>query len=156
TDRNYILNYYSGHGFPDATVQAAWTPSSRAHYVNVVFNIQEGDREYIRDVRITGLRTTRRSLVDRTLRLKPGDPLSPIAELEAQQRLYDLGVFARVDTAIENPDGAEDHKYLLYSFDEANRYRLDIGFGAQVANFGTPSTTTLASPGGTTGFSPQI
>ena len=156
SDRNYILDYYYARGFANATMQAAWAPSGKPNRVAVVYTIQEGERQYVRDVLISGLRTTRRSLVDRTLRIHPGDPLSPVAQLDAQQRLYNLGVFARVDTAIQNPDGAEDHKYLLYSFEEANRYRLDLGFGAQVANFGTPSTTSLASPGGTTGFSPQV
>ncbi len=156
TDRNHILNYYYAHGLPNATVQAAWTPSSQPNHVNVVYTIQEGDRQYVRGILITGLHTTRRSLVDRTLHIEPGDALSPMAELDAQQRLYNLGIFARVDTAIENPDGTEDHKYLLYSFEEANRYRLDVGLGAQVANFGTPSTTSLAAPGGTTGFSPLV
>jgi outer membrane protein assembly complex protein YaeT len=155
-DRNYILNYYSAQGFPNATVQAAWAPSNEPHRVNVVYNIEEGERQYVRGIKISGLHSTRRSLVDRTLRIEPGDPLSPTAELDAQQRLYNLGIFARVDTAIENPDGGETHKYLLYSFEEASRYRLNVGLGAQVANFGTPSTTSLAAPGGAAGFSPQV
>jgi outer membrane protein assembly complex protein YaeT len=156
SDRNYILNYYSVQGFPDATVQAAWAPSIEPNHVHVVYTITEGDRQYVRGILISGLRNTRRSLVERTLHIEPGDALSPSAELNAQQRLYNLGIFARVDTAIENPDGGETHKYLLYSFEEASRYRLDVGFGAQVANFGTPSTTSLAAPGGATGFSPQV
>jgi outer membrane protein assembly complex protein YaeT len=155
-DRNYVLTFYAQRGFPSATFKAAWRPSEKPHHVDVVYTIDEGSRQYVRDVLITGLRTTRRGLVDRTLRIDPGDPLSPATELEAQQRLYNLGVFARVDTAIEDPDGDIDHKYVLYSFDEANRYRVGVGIGAQVANFGTPSTTSLASPGGTTGFSPQF
>jgi outer membrane protein insertion porin family len=155
-DRNYILNYYYARGFPNATVQVEWTPAGMPHHVNVVYTIKEGDRQYVRGVLVNGLHTTRRSLVERTLRIEPGEPLSPMAELEAQQRLYNLGVFARVDTAVENPDGDEDHKYVLYSFEEANRYRLGLGVGAQVANFGTPSTTSLQNPGGTTGFSPQV
>jgi outer membrane protein assembly factor BamA len=155
SDRNYILNYYNTHGFPDATVQAAWAPSQPNH-VNVTYTVREGDRQYVRGVLITGLHTTRRSLVERTLGIESGDALSPVAELDAQQRLYNLGIFARVDTAVENPDGGEDHKYLIYSFEEANRYRLDVGLGAQVANFGTPSKTSLAAPGGTAGFSPQV
>ena len=66
-----------------------------------------------------------------------------------------MGVFARVDTAIENPEGETDHKYILYNFEEANRYTLALGFGAQIGRFGSPSSTSLSSPGGTTGFSPQ-
>jgi len=157
SDRNYILTYYGVRGFPGVSCEAGWQPSGAPHHVNVVYDVVQGTRQYVRDVTITGLRTTRRSLVERKLDIHPGEPLSQVDQLEAQKRLYDLGVFARVDTAVENPDSeAEDHKYLLYSFEEANRYRLALGFGAQVANFGTPSTTSLSAPGGTTGFSPQV
>ena len=155
-DRSFVLNYYSARGFPGANFQAAWHPSGTAHHVDLDYTIQEGNRQYVRDVLISGLYTTRRSLVERTLGIKAGDPLSSVSQLEGQKRLYDLGVFARVDTAIQNPDGETNHKYLLYNFDEANRYRLTVGLGAQVANFGTPSTTSLSAPAGTTGFSPQV
>ena len=37
--------------------------------------------------------------------LKNGDPLSPNRQADIQRRFYDLGIFARVDTATENPDG---------------------------------------------------
>jgi outer membrane protein assembly factor BamA len=67
-----------------------------------------------------------------------------------------MGVFARVDTAIENPEGDTDHKYILYNFEEANRYTLAFGFGAQIARFGSPSSNSLTAPGGSTGFSPQV
>ncbi len=155
-DRVYVLNYYASRGFPGAEFQSRMTPADKPHRVNVMYTIKAGERQYIRHLVISGLRTTRRALVERTLGIQDGDPLSPNAQLRAQQRLYDLKVFSRVDTAIENPEGETDHKYLLYSFDEASRYRLTLGLGAQVANFGTPNTTTLANPGGTTGFSPQF
>lgn len=156
SDRNYVLNFYASHGFPAATFDAKTTPAGTPHRVNLVYTIVEGEPQFVREVLISGLHTTRPGLVNRTLRIGAGDALSPTAQLNAQQRLYDLGVFARVDTAIENPDGDTEHKYLLYSFEEANRYRMSLGVGAQVANFGTPSTTSLAAPGGTTGFSPQF
>jgi outer membrane protein assembly factor BamA len=104
----------------------------------------------------SGLRTTRQRVVNKQITLQAGNALSPIEQTQIQKRFYDLGIFARVDTAIENPDGETDHKYLLYNFEEANRYNLSLGIGAQVARFGTPSSSTLAAPGGTTGFSPQF
>jgi outer membrane protein assembly factor BamA len=91
----------------------------------------------------SGLRTTRQSLVDKSITLKAGDPLSPIEQTEIQKRSYDLGIFARVDTAIQNPDGDTDRKYILYNFEEASRYSVGFGFGAQVARFGTPSSTNF-------------
>jgi len=153
-DRETMLTFYYTRGFPKASFNASWQPAAPGH-VNVVYNIAEGNREYVRDVLTSGIETTRQSVVDRAITLKAGDPLSPTAQTNIQQALYNLGIFANVDTAIENPDGDEDHKYVLYHFDEANRYTLSIGFGAQLAQFGTPNNTSLAAPGGTTGVSPE-
>lgn len=156
SDREFVLTYYYSHGYPSATFQASWQPSGTPHHVNVIYKITEGDRQYVRSVLTSGLRTTRMSMIQKNITLAAGDPLSPIQQTAIQKRFYDLGVFARVDTAIQNPDGEVDHKYVLYNFDEANRYTFSVGVGAQVARFGTPSTTSLASPAGTTGFSPEF
>ena len=155
-DRNSVLTYYYERGFPNADLNSSWEPSALPHHVNVIYTVSEGRREFVRDVITSGLRTTRQSLVDKKLSLHPGDPLSPIEQTEIQKRFYDLGVFERVDTAIENPDGDTEHKYILYNFTEANRYTVGVGVGAQVARFGTPSTTSLSSPAGSAGFSPNF
>ncbi|MDQ2899893.1 MAG: hypothetical protein M3Y07_08850, partial [Acidobacteriota bacterium] len=155
-DRNEVLTYYFSQGFPNANFQAAWQPSGEPHHVNVEYTVTEGARQFVRNVVTSGLRTTRRSLVDKNITLHPGDPLSPIAQTDIQKRFYDLGIFARVDTAVQNPDGATDHKFVLYNFEEANRYTVGLGVGADLARFGTPSSTDLSSPAGATGFSPLL
>lgn len=154
-DRSTILTYYFTHGFPSATFKAAWQQGGEPNHVNIRYEITEGERQYVRQVITSGIRTTRQSLIDKTITMKPGDALSPVSQTDVQKKLYDLGVFARVDTAIQNPDGLAEHKYVLYNFEEANRYTINVGIGAQVARFGTPSSTTLAAPGGQTGFSPE-
>jgi len=156
SDRDTVLTYYYGHGFPAANFTASWQINGEPHRVNVIYTVTEGDRQYVRQVLTSGLTTTRRSLVDKRITLKAGDPLSPIEQTQIQKKFYDLGIFARVDTAIENPDGETQHKYVLYNFEEANRYNLTLGVGAQLARFGTPNTANLSAPGGTTGFSPQF
>ncbi|HUQ91687.1 MAG TPA: POTRA domain-containing protein [Bryobacteraceae bacterium] len=156
SDRNMMLTYYYSLGFPAATLQTAWEPSALPNRVNVTYTVNEGDRQYVRDIITSGLRTTRQRVVNKHMTLRPGDPLSPIEQVDIQRRFYDLGVFARVDTAIENPDGITSHKYVLYHFEEAHRYTLGLGVGAQLGRFGTPSTTTLSSPAGSTGFSPAF
>src|SRR6266851_5432024 len=155
SDREEVLTYYFTRGFPGATFNATWQETGTPHHVDVTYAITEGDRQYVREVITSGLRTTRPSLVNRRITLKPGDPLSPIEQTNIQKRMYDAGVFARVDTAVENADGETERKYILYHFEEANRYTFALGVGAQVARFGTPSTTDLSAPGGTTGFSPE-
>ena len=154
SDRNQILTHYYEQGFPNATLKATFEPSETLHHVNVVYAITEGERQYVRDVVTSGLSHTRQRLVDKKITLHAGDPLSPIEQTEIQKRFYDLGVFASVDTAIQNPEGETDHKYILYNFTEANRYTVGLGIGAQIARIGTPSTTDLSSPAGSAGFSP--
>ena len=107
SDRDYLLTYYYARGFPKATFQAAWQPSGTPNHVNVTYSIKEGDREFVRGVLTSGLKTTRQGYVDKRITLKPGDPLSPIQETAIQKEFYDLGVFARVDTAVQNPEGDE-------------------------------------------------
>lgn len=155
SDRQLLLTTYFEQGFNSATLTPRWTQSG-PHRVNVEYEMDEGERGYVRDVITSGLHTTRPSLIQRHITLKPGDPLSTVEQAAIQKTFYDLGIFARVETAVENPDGNEAHKYVLYNFEEADRYRLNVGLGAQIARFGTPSDTSLASPGGSAGFSPQI
>jgi outer membrane protein assembly complex protein YaeT len=155
-DRNSVLTYYYERGFPDANFQAAWQPGGAPQHVNITYTVTEGQRKYVRKVLTSGVRITRESVVDKIITLKPGDPLSPVEQAIIQKRFYDLGIFARVDTALQDPDGGTDTKYVLYNFDEANRYLLQVGAGTQVARFGTPSSTSLSNPGGATGVSPQV
>jgi outer membrane protein insertion porin family len=153
-DRDGILQQYSTRGFPNATFEWSSKPAPQAHQIDLTYVIREGQQEFVRDILISGLSRTRRSLVDSKMLLKPGDPLSPSAERDTQRKLYDLGVFARVDTAIQNPDGDTNEKYVLYDMEEARKYSIAWGFGAEFARIGGCSTC-LESPQGQTGFAPD-
>jgi outer membrane protein assembly complex protein YaeT len=154
-DRDTILARYFENGFPDATFEWKPTPAAEPNNVDLVFTIEEGKQQFVRQVLITGNRSTRVRLVNQTITLNPGDPLSPTQMTETQRRLYDLGVFAKVDTAIQNPDGATDHKYVLYNVDEARKYSIAVGLGAEVGRIGG-CRNCLESPAGATGFSPRV
>ena len=156
-DRDTILGRYFEMGFPKATFEWSSKPAAEPNRVDLFFKMTEGQRQTVREVLINpnGLRRTNPDLVYRNLRLNPGDPLSPTAITDTQRRLYDLGVFARVDAAIENPDGETDRKYVLYNMEEAGRYSIAVGVGAELARIGGCSTC-LDAPAGQTGFSPRF
>lgn len=154
-DRENVLTYYYGQGYPAASFTATWRPDASSGRVDLVYTITEGDPQFIRDIFVSGLQTTRKKMVDKKLTLKPGDPLSPIKLGDIQKTFYDYGIFARVDEAIENPDGDTAYKNVIYNFEEADRYALSVGLGAQIARFGAASPTSLGNPAGTTGFSPE-
>jgi outer membrane protein assembly complex protein YaeT len=154
-DRNLALTYYASQGYPNADFKAAWAPAAMPNRVAVVYTASPGERQFVREILTSGLTHTRSKLIEERMTLHAGDPISVVTQRAIQRSLYDMGVFARVDTAIENSDGATNHKYVLYAFDEANRYTVTVGAGAQVGRFGTPSTTAnLNTAGGETGFSP--
>jgi outer membrane protein assembly complex protein YaeT len=156
-DREAIIEQYGNNGFADATFEWESRPGAEPHTVDLTFTIHEGDQESVRQVVITGLHTTRPRIVNRLLQLNPGDPLSPAAMAGTQRRLYDLGIFSQVDMAIQNPDGAEPRRYVLYDLEEARRYSITGGFGAEFARIGgSNAITDLSNPGGGTGVSPRV
>jgi outer membrane protein insertion porin family len=155
-DRDTILARYFESGFPKATFEWSSRPSpGDPQRVDLRFVVNEGPQQFVRQVVVSGNRITRQSLIDHNLTLNPGDLLSPAAVTDTQRRLYDLGVFSRVDAAIQNPDGESDRKYVLYSLTEARRFSLATGLGAQFGRIGG-CTNCLESPAGTAGFAPRV
>jgi outer membrane protein insertion porin family len=156
-DRNTILAKYFSSGFAGVTFEWNSTPSTEANRMDLEFHINEGRQQFVREVLVEGLHTTKQRLIDRQVSLNPDDPLSPIAMTDTQRRLYDLGVFARVDAAVQNPDGDEDRKYVLYQVEEAHRYSITGGVGAEIARIGgSTAQADLTDPEGATGFSPRV
>ena len=97
---------------------------------------------------------TRPFVVQRELQVKSGDPLSQIDMLQTQQRLYDLGIFSQVGTAVQNPNGNEPDKNVLVDVEEAKRYTFNYGVGLEFQT-GQPSAGTN-QPQGETGVSPRV
>jgi outer membrane protein insertion porin family len=153
-DRDYILEQYQSSGYPSATFESKVTPSGE-HQLDVEYVIKEGEPQIVRDVLITGMRTTRHRLVDPVVSVHPGDPLSWTEMGRMQRRLYNFGVFDKVDMAIQNPDGTEQQKYVDFHLVEGHLYSMGLGVGAELAKIGG-SATTQANPTGSTGFAPRV
>jgi outer membrane protein assembly complex protein YaeT len=155
TDRNRILDYYYSNGFPAATFRYETTPDPDTQTVHVLYHVREGPREFVRQVIISGLFRTRPSLVTKRIDLKGGEPISMAKVNGIARNLNDLGIFASVNSAIQDPDGTNLFKTVLYDVDEAARYSFNVGFGLQVGRFGG-TTNTLSSAGGANGVSPIV
>ena len=154
-DRDIILNYYLNHGFPNAQVDIAYDASkSDADRMNVAFEIQEGEQFFVDEVLVSGLEHTKPYIVNRELRVKPESPLSQGDMLDTQRKLYDLGIFSQVDTAVQNPEGSEPRKNVLVELQEAKRYTFDYGVGFEFQT-GQPSVGSN-QPAGETGVSPRF
>ncbi len=155
TDRNLILNYYYSEGFPTASFSYVQSPGSEPNTMNLTYRIQEGRRQFVRKVVISGLYRTKPSLVLKRITLQEGEPISMTKVNAIAQQLSDLGIFASVNTALQDFSGTNRYKYVLYDFDEAARWTFNFGFGLEVSQFGH-TTQSLAAAGGTKGVSPLI
>jgi len=152
-DRERILNYYFDHGFPNAAIEITTAASRAPHREDVTFTVQEGERFTVDRVLVAGTEHTRNYVVERELRVHPGDALSQQDLLDTQSRLYNLGIFNQVDTAVQNPEGADPQKNVLVQVEEAKRYTFTYGAGLEFET-GQPSGTT--APQGATGVSPRV
>ena len=154
-DRDTILAQYFDQGFANATFEWNSQPSAEPNRVDLHYIIHEGQQQFVRQVLISGLKNTRPELVNRKITLNPDDPLSPTQVTETQRKLYDLGVFSRVDQAIQNPDGDMPEKYVIYQLDEARRYSLALGVGAELGRIGG-CNDCLDAASGASGFYPRV
>ena len=156
-DSDLILGKYVNNGFSTATVDVAYVAAPPGPdglpRVGVTFTIHEGEQFFVSQVFLDGLNYTRPGVARRELRVHPGEPLSQSDMLETQRRLYDLGLFSEVETAIQNPDGTESRKNVIVTAREAKRYTFDYGGGLEFQT-GQPAVGTN-QPLGQTGVSPR-
>ena len=152
-DRERILNYYFNHGFPNAALDITTKPSAEANREDVTYTIAEGERFTINRVMLAGTEHTRDYVVEREVQVKAGQPLSQQGLLDTQTRLYDLGIFSQVDTAVQNPDGSDPQKNVLVQVEEAKRYTFTYAVGLE---FQTGQPAGNSAPQGSTGVSPRV
>ena len=150
SDREGILNLYFNRGFPNATLEISTKPStSQPNREDVTYTITEGDRFTVNRVMLAGTEHTRDYVVQREVEVHAGQPLSQQDMLNTQTRLYDLGIFSQVDTAVQNPEGNDPQKNVLVQVQEAKRYTFTYGIGLEF------QTGTSGSQG-TSGVSPRV
>ena len=155
SDRNRILEHYYSNGFPGAAFNVTMTPGPDPATVNLTYHITEGRREFVRQVILSGLDRTKPALVQQRINIHAGDPISLVKVNDISRRLTDLGIFASVDSAIQDPEGTNAYKNILYDFDEAARYSMRVGFGLELGQFGG-TTNNLSEAGGANGVSPIV
>ncbi|HUA15685.1 MAG TPA: POTRA domain-containing protein [Verrucomicrobiae bacterium] len=152
-DRERILNYYFNHGFPNATLEITTKSGKESNEEDVTYTIHEGERFTVDRVLVSGTEHTRDYVVQREIQVHEGQSLSQQALLDTQTRLYDLGIFSEVDTAVQNPEGDDPKKNVLVQVSEAKRYTFTYGGGLE---FETEQPAGATAPQGATGVSPRV
>ncbi len=153
SDRDAVTYFYYNHGFPNVQFEAAASPvPDEPQRMQVAYMITEGEQVFVDRVLVSGHEYTRPYVVNREMRIGDGDPLSQARMVDSQRRLYDLGLFNQVDTAVQNPDGQVPFKDVLFNLHEARRWTFRYGGGIE---FATGNIPTTSNPQGKTGISPN-
>ena len=132
-DRELVLNYYFNRGFPSVQLDTSAKFADEAHTrMDVLYEVHEGAQEFVSQVLVSGVEHTKPHIVNRAIAIHGGMALSQEKMLQTQRNLYDLGIFNEVQTAIQNPEGDEQQKDVLFQIKEAKRWTVDYGFGLEV------------------------
>jgi outer membrane protein assembly factor BamA/autotransporter translocation and assembly factor TamB len=102
-----LTNWYRTDGYNSVRVTLTNQATRATGLVALTVNVDEGPRQIVSAITITGTRRTSPSLVSRELKLKVGDPVDLTAWAQARKRLFDTSIFRQVDiqaVPIESPD----------------------------------------------------
>jgi outer membrane protein assembly factor BamA len=172
TDRDNILALYFNEGFPEASFTAtaervtgeagagnsangvaskanggkeekdAKSGIEQAAPVRLVYRIQEGPQTRVRRVLLSGYEHTRAGVIRREIHIKVNEPLREGDVVEAQRRLYNLGVFNRVTIEPQNPNGTDPDKDIAVLVEEAKRFTISYGGGFEVQRLASTTDPT--------------
>lgn len=132
SDRNNILAMYYNEGFPEARFLEDAVPGAAPNMIDLTYQIAEGERIDVAKVLLTGYQYTRPGIIARQVQIKPGGPMREGDVVETQRRLYNLGVFNRVQIAPQNPNGTDPDKTMVVDVTEGNRYSVGYGVGFEI------------------------
>jgi outer membrane protein assembly factor BamA len=118
------------------------TEIEQAEAVRLVYHIQEGPQTRVRRILIGGYEHTRLGVIRREIHVKVNEPLREGDVVEAQRRLYNLGVFNRVTIEPQNPNGTNPEKNIAVLVEEAKRYTLAYGGGFEVQRLASTTDPT--------------
>ena len=187
TDRDNILAVYFNQGFPNASFswKAELDPSAggkspaeekkekpkkeekpmrslpieRGVPMKLVYHVDEGLQIRVRRVLLTGYNHTRPNVINRKVKVKPGEPVREGDVVTSQQKLYNLGIFNRVTIEPQNADGLDPEKDVVVQVEEAKRYTIAYGGGFEVQRLASTTSPTggevQASPRGILEISKQ-
>ena len=148
-DRNQVISQYLSRGYLTATFTASATPKSRrSRDYDVIYHIHEGQQVKTAKVLTLGRQQTKQHIVDTTVKIRPGYPISEDQLLSAESRLFTLGIFDWAEVDPKRTVIDQDSEDVLIKLHEAKRNTINYGFGFEVINRGgSVPGGTVAVPG---------
>ena len=124
-NRSALSSFYRREGFSQARIESRF--ERRGQDLEVLFQIEEGARSRIGNVKVVGNRRTRTSTIERELVFKDGDPIRISDFTQSQRRLYELGVFRSADVRVESSETAGLESDVIVEVSEVSDLAFNYG-----------------------------
>ena len=99
--RERIVALHRREGFASVTVTTRQVVRTGEPRLDVTFAVMEGPRQVLSEVAVSGNRSIDTDVIERALGLMVNQPLRPEEWLQARTRVFDTGLFRRVDVSSE-------------------------------------------------------
>lgn len=104
--------------------------------LDIVFNIDEGSKVYIKRINIYGNVRTRDEVVRREMRISEGDAFNPQNFERSKERIATLNFFNKIEFNDEQDPNAPDQMILNLNLGEMSTGEVSFGFGYSSYNGG--------------------
>ncbi len=138
-DISQIEAIYLNRGFRGSEVTAR-VERPAAGRVSLVYEITEGTPVTVRDVFVTGSRTTRNRVIRREIRVGPGSPADFSLVQETKRRLENLGIFSEV--RVDEIQTGPGNEVVVVTVREGEKNYAGLGLGFESED---PLTGSLAN-----------
>jgi len=132
--RDRIAALYRGEGFQDVRVTARENVGAAETAVDVTFEVEEGPRQVLREIVVTGNQAIETGAVVDAVELPLDQPVRPAEWLAARIRLFDTELFRRVDVSPEPAGPVDDGVQPIRAVIEVEEWPvLRLRYGFEVA-----------------------
>ena len=128
-DGQAIEDYYGERGYADARARIEQIPDLGAGVIAVRYTLQEGQLQYIREIKVRGNERTKDKVVRREMLVHPGELLNSVKVRTSEQRLLNLGYFEKVDI-IPQATEMDPYRDLVVDVEEGRTGQFMVGVGA--------------------------
>ena len=130
-DAGQIESFYLNRGVRGTEVVAR-VERGAENRVSLVFEIQEGEKVTVRDVFVTGNRTTKNRVIGKEMRIGKGDEADYVKIQETKRRLERLGIFS--DVRVDEIQTGPGEEVVVITVREGEKNYAGAGLGFESVN----------------------
>jgi len=142
---NSVRQAYKDKGYAEAQVSAGVAWNEDRTLADVTLRALEGEQMILDRVIVRGNQRTEGEVIQRTLGVTPGDPISEARRLEIERDLYRLGIFSSVQVELSRAGPESAARDLIVRVEEGLPRRVSYSLGLE---YGSADETKFRPRGG--------